>query len=709
MISTLTRALQTRPAWAHLAGRRRVAAGLLLLGFGFGFVVMFPTWVVLPADDEGLFTGIAPTVYQAQHLFTAYPFWNPLIGFGVPQSISNALIFHPFVVLLTFAPLAFSIALLYQVQFWIGIFSVWAVCRHLGMRRWIASVCVVTFVLSAATIDFFHDFWPDQFVMWTLSPLLLLLMLKLLDSEQRLRLAFYGVSTGLCAALMLLDGHAGVYPVFVVAFVAFLLGQPRRLLVRWPWFCLALLVTLLAVSTKVYDIALETARTAAGSKHPQQSRNLDFGRLFLYPFRPQTTRDIAVGGPFVVLMLVGLFWPRVSRRYTNGLRIAVAVSFAAWYFPTDVVSFLTGTWYFGQPFTLFGVFLAGLALQTLWDRLPRYARPILLAAAAFQIVVMVWGFYTSTYRADFRRALDYLDGKQVLTLRNDFENQELYRYFEQRPDHASTRVYMAPLARNRLWRSLSDYEFVVWSFHGLRLVNGHFRGVDVHEFQYQKETLHGEIRGEWSLWKQTPDNLPTAGSVLDELNIGYVLATPGEAVASSLVPLRRFRLGDGTVIEAYRNPSAWPDAVVLSPEARRIKNFPTRPGCEIPGLLCDNLSGIKALRRPGVVTRQTWHGTTLDVQLTPLSRPSVLMLSQMYRPGWQAKLSDGRTVDGYRLFGAVTGFDLPAGTRSVEIEFSPTSRMVFAALSWATLFVSVAFLLAVAVRTRRRAGKTRLR
>jgi hypothetical protein len=83
------------------------------------------------------------------------------------------------------------------------------------------------------------------------------------------------------------------------------------------------------------------------------------------------------------------------------------------------------------------------------------------------------------------------------------------------------------------------------------------------------------------------------------------------------------------------------------------------------------------------------------------------MVSQLYRPGWRAHLSDGRTVPGYRLFGAVTGFDLPPGTRSATIEFHPTARIAFAAVSWATLLIGLGFLGSALWVRRSRDGRIR--
>ena len=299
-------------------------------------------------------------------------------------------------------------------------------------------------------------------------------------------------------------------------------------------------------------------------------------------------------------------------------------------------------------------------------------------------------------------------GRTTPTLQTVLENQPLYAYFEQRPDRRSTRVYMAPKAEERLWRALdnlsgkstrtyTNYEFAGWSLHGLRLVNGHFKGTDLKEFTPTDKALRPELRAN--------PTLPNSDPALDVLNIGYVLAFPGETVSASLVPLHRFRLEDSTVIDAYRNPRHWPDAVPLDVRAKQIVSLPARQGCEAPGLLCADFSKVEALGHPQAVVAEKWHGTSLDVRLAPSPQPSVLMLSQLYRPGWKARLSDGTTVHGYRLLGGVTGFDLPPGVDSAEIVFRPTPRIVVAAISWATILLSLAAIAAIGIRSRR-AGRS---
>jgi hypothetical protein len=683
--------------------RRWVAVGCLLV---FGLVIVFPTLIVLPPDDEGLFTDVESTFFRAHHLLDA--FWNPFVGLGVPHPLSENLTFHPIVLLLAAgAPIGFSLALLYLVQIWIGLLSIWAVCRYLGIRPWISLLCAVTFGLCSGTITYLTDFWPAQMVEWTLAPLLLYLLLRFLDSEGTERRLGYAVATGLLAGLILDNGHSGVYPYVAIGTIAFLAGSFRRLLRVWPWALLSLLVFALVSATKIYDIGLEAVRGDA--PRPQQIYPMAWWRLFFYPIDSPLSNEargdrlIALGGPFVLLAVAGLVLVRLVRgRYTNGLRVGVVVCFVGWFVSIPIVS---GTWYSREPLMLFSIALAGLTLEALWANFPRY-RPLLGLLAVLQVVVLAVGFYSPYYRHNLARAVHYLRGHEnTPTLRTELKNQPIYRWFEQQPDHRLTRAYMAPGAEDRLYRTLeslvnnnsadhTDYEFAGWSLHGLRLVNGHFKGTDLTELSPPDERLHSQLRAE--------PTLPRAARALDVLDVGYVLATPQDRISPSLVRTHTFRVQGGDVIEVYRNPDHWQDVAVLDPRAKQVGTLPLRAGCTTDGLMCADFSSVKKLGHDGAIASERWDGTTLHVRFAPGARPGVLMLSQLHRPGWQAHLSNGRTVNGYELFGGLTGFDLPAGVTSAEISFRPTARMALAYTAWAAILVSLGLLVAIVVRARRR-------
>ena len=672
----------------------------------FGVVILVPTWLVLPPDDEDLSKEIVSTVFQSKQLFSGhYPFWDPWVAFGVPQPPTQSLVFHPFLVLTEFLPLGAAIGLLYQIQLWIGLFSIWAVARYLGLRRPLAVLGVVTYALCSTTLMYLSNFWPVMIVDWTLAPLLLLLVLHLLDADGRAARATFSIATGLCAGFMVLDGHAPSlvdYALPFVVFVAFAIWPKRRLLELWLWVGVSLAVLLTTVASDLYGIWFESTR-AVTARNNQETVAMNVWRLFLYPIsspfhQGNYSRALAIGGPFFVLAAVGLVYP-LRHRYANALRAGAIVAFAQWFVPVRWTTIRGGNLFSSGPITLFALLLAALTLQALWARFPAWRR-ILVAAAALQVVALVAGYYPY-YRDGIAQARAYYDGSPSShSLRRVLEDQPIYRYFERRPGIGRTRVYMAPGADKRLFRKAPDYRFPGWSLHGLRLVNGQFKGIDMHEITPARVYLRGEIRGD--------ARVAGSATTLDALGIGYVLATPDDRVASTLRPIRTFRLQQPpATIVAYRNPYAWPDAVLLGAQPRRLAELPRRAGCPTPGLLCADFASVQPLPVRTTIREERWDGTTLLVKLTPAARPRVLMLSQLYRPGWVADLSNGRSVEGHRLFGAFVGFDVPAGVHTTRIGFRPTVRIALTALSWFTIaagFLALAVMLFAAGRRKLQRG-----
>lgn len=676
--------------------RSRWTTAALLLGFAF--LVVLPIWLVLPLDDENLQKEVLTTVFQSRQIFSGhYPFWDPWVAFGVPEPRSQALIFHPFLLLTELFSLPTALGAYYQLQVWIGVLSVWGIARHLRIGRAISALCVVTYSLCSMTIvSLYADFWPVNLAIWTLGPLLLFLLMKLMDEESTSLRAFYAVATGLCAGFMILDGHLGWLPDYVVPFLAFLATQSGRLRRIWHWVGLSVAVLALTAASHLYDVALEASNAAQG-RNNQEPVGLNFWRLFFYPISSpfhmgNNTRSVAIGGPLLLLAVVGLLYP-IRHRYANGLRIGMVTSFVVWFIPLGWTHFRSTSYASGAPFTIFAVFLAALTFQALWQRRANLHR-VLVAAAVLQVAALVAGFYPF-YRDGIREAYRYFSGSPAsVSLRHTVANQPIYRYFEQQPGISRTRVYMAAGADARLFRKYPDYKFEGWPLHGLRLVNGLYKGVDMHELTPARVYLRGEIHGD--------PLVSTSALTLDALNVGYVLATPDDVLASTLRPVTTFQLENpSATIRVYRNPGAWTDAVALSPAAKRIGALPSRPGCTTPGLLCADFSPVARLRAPGGVRGEKWDGTDLKLALAPAG-PRVLMLSQLYRPGWQAELSDGRTVRGYRLFGGFTGFDLPGGVTSARISFEPTTRIVLTSISWAAIFFGLLAMAGIALRRRRR-------
>jgi hypothetical protein len=664
--------------WTSLAD-----ATLLLVA---GVVILIPTWLVLPPDDEDLFKEIAATVYQSNEVFSGhYALWSPLVGFGVPLPFTQTLIFHPFALLVQIFSVGNAIAVFYQLHLWIGMLSMWALARTLGAGRVGAAAGALTYALASPTIYYLEEFWPVIFVQWTLAPLLLLLLIWLFDADRTSTRVTLMVAAGLCAGLFVVDGHSGLLPDFGLGFLAFLIGGWSRVRAAWPWLFGVLGIGGLIASSRWYDIALETVRSH--EPRGQESASMDAPQLFFYPIHAPGSNDgglIAIGGVFFLLAAFAIFYPGVKGRYANALRAGAVVSFVAFFVPGSWLFIRSANYFVADPFAIFAILLALMALRTLWGRFPR-VRPALALALAVQFAAMIGG-YEPYFSSNLSRANDYRAGEPVPSLRAVLKNQPVYEFLQRQPDHARTRAYFAPGAEDRIFRELSDYEFAVWPLHDLRLVNGIFKGIGLDELGPQKKKLKGEIHAD--------PRLVGSPLTLDVLGIGYVLATPEDKVAPGLRRLTTIQLDHPFAeIEIYRNPGRWPDAVLLRRAARNLGPLPRRPGCDDPGILCSDFRPVARMLEDAHVRTSAWEGTTLRTTFRRADLPTTLLLSQIYRPGWRAKLPSGDTVGGHKIVGGFTGFDLPAGTSAATISFHPTSRIALTILTWATIFLAVLFLI----------------
>ena len=407
--------------------RGRTATTLLLLGFGV--LVLLPNWLALPPDDENLSKEIVGTVFQSKAIFSGhYPFWNPWVAFGVPEPLSQTLVFHPFLVLVEILPLGAAIGAVYQLQLWIGILAVWAVARRFGIRPVVAALCVLTYAFSSMTLVYVTNFWPVNLVDWTLGPLLLLLLLGLFDAASPSMRTVYSVGAGLCAGFMVLDGHLGWLPDYAVAYLAFLAPQWRQVQRVWRWLALSVVVLGVTAASHVYDVALESSNALTG-RNNQETVGMNVWRLIFYPVdspfhQGNATRAIAIGGPFFLLAALGLVYP-LRHRYANSLRAGVVVLFLFWFVPLHWASFLSTNYAAAAPFTIFAVFLAGLTLQAVWRRFAEW-RWVIVGAAGLQVLALVAGFYPY-YRDEVRLA------GSTRSLNHALENQPIYRFFEARP------------------------------------------------------------------------------------------------------------------------------------------------------------------------------------------------------------------------------------------------------------------------------------
>jgi hypothetical protein len=112
----------------------------------------------------------------------------------------------------------------------------------------------------------------------------------------------------------------------------------------------------------------------------------------------------------------------------------------------------------------------------------------------------------------------------------------------------------------------------------------------------------------------------------------------------------------------------------------------------------------------GVLADADWDAATLrvdagdrlELELAPSAGPGVLVLPRAFHPQWRARSLDARGGHALRTLaadGIFLAVELPAGTRSVIVEFQPYVRFAWIAHAF---FLALAALLALRALARRR-------
>ncbi|MEJ2210928.1 MAG: hypothetical protein P8129_18075 [Anaerolineae bacterium] len=212
--------------------------------------------------------------------------------------------------------------------------------------------------------------------------------------------------------------------------------------------------------------------------------------------------------------------------------------------------------------------------------------------------------------------------------------------------------------------------------HGLYLADG----TDPIQLDYYADLL--AAAGGYTVEHYSPTLPPVLNDASARPNAGLLGLLSVRYVASAF-PLDvgglvlRKRLGDTYV---YENEWFQPRAYVVAESG---------PGSIADALLVDGF-------RPGPAEVVTYTPNRIVVK-ADLDRPGLLVLSEVWYPGWQARANGGE-VPIERVAGALRGIPLDAGAWTVELRYNPWTAWVGLALSGLT---SVAMLGAALVAARR--------
>ncbi len=167
------------------------------------------------------------------------------------------------------------------------------------------------------------------------------------------------------------------------------------------------------------------------------------------------------------------------------------------------------------------------------------------------------------------------------------------------------------------------------------------------------------------------------------LNVRYIIK-PASAADPAPVYF------DGTW-KVFENPAAFPRAwvvhqAVVVPSHKAAFSQLDRPGVDLHQVAVVETKAVPGMQpalTADAVDFRSYETDRIAVDVNAAGA-GMLVLSEMYYPGWSAKVN-GKAATIYRVDGALRGIPLTAGANQVELTYAPNSFRMGAALSFITV------------------------
>lgn len=625
------------------------------------------------------------------------PFWTDGFGLGTPLPIGETLALHPLFLLQQLMPLRWVLSLFWIVHLTLGSYFVLRLCDLVRIDSIVARLVALGFIASPVTANYsYTDDWPSVFLGWTMFPVLVFFSCRLAgesDRSQTWRLASMMV---LLLSFVVWNTHLGYWITLgsiLVCLVALLSRGNWRILGR---FAAVVAATACVTGERLFFIVSEALRFPAGlskiSQDPfpigawidQLHRPLsqpilaslvagDFGSavdIYLssmhYSRIPFLGLAFSAAALWAVVRLAG----RPSGNPHEGIQRAFAVCFilaaVLSILPQETLLFIpSGMWLYRDSATLFGLLAAGSTLS-LWRRHGHVAKRVVGVALIIQavqvaLVALPPALFVYSHRDENvrfyegPRATEFADWVEEATggsRARTFLSPGVTRLL------ISERPYLADLGL----LATGDLEPV-----GLLPVNGYFKNVSMDSLHPSLARFHGFIAS-------APEVIGDP-AILDLLAIQFLLALDSETgldlsrFDSAAPP---FRLADGTSLLLMRNPAAWPRANLFRPSIEQVALEP-RPECQTSGLLCADVSPLASSRLAEPVHLAGADGRH-RLAVKPAEQDRVLVVSQLYRPGWRARSQEGRSLRLFPFAGTLLAIEVPPGVSAVQLTYLPKWR-----------------------------------
>jgi len=671
--------------------RRERLLAWLLVSASAAYLALGFAWGSTP-DDEEYRISILTTLLHARALLAGtWMFWTSELGFGMPHPLGQSFVWHPLMPLLAAMRPDHWVVLLLLTHVAAGAAGMMHLGRLLALRPLVAATATATFLLASTTQNFLlTDFWPSAFFGWTLMPWVLGAMVRLLRataSRERRRAA---ALLALFAGLALANGHPGYMLVYGVPVATFLAAGARPALDRPGAWLLAIVLVLGLVAPLLVHLGPEVARFAPGLgriSYDNPIRLAGLWDLFVRPLpfvdgagewsRMMVDRGARIaffGLPFSWLAVAGALVGRWRRGAYPGLVPAFVVSLALLATPgLSRLQVLPATALFRDPMILFGTLLAAGILNRLWTEGRSRLVGVLIALQIGTLAAAAWPFVAMTLDPLRRQPAlaSVTPGPIVTWLSREIAGRPGRLYYSTDVDRM---MNAGQLFQQGLWR-------LTPAFHGLRVINGSYKGISQDEFSPDPLLPYSNI--------ESVPPLQLSAASMATVGISHVLARVGEPIASELSRVSELTTADGVQLVLYENPGVT-GAVVL-PRAIVAEPTPLLDQCPHTRLLCRDFSRVWSSRDASAKPQLSGRDGRLSVEIARTAAQATLVVGELYRREWTASAA-GRALTVRPAFGGLLAVDLPEDATQVALVYRPRLRMAANALAAAAL-LAIAWLL----------------
>jgi hypothetical protein len=680
----------------------------VLVSLGLSLLALGPLLLFGPYNVETHLHGLFATLTHANALWDGrYLFWSDALALGVPLPLGSNLNYHPLFLLSPVLPYRVLLSTYWLVHLSLASFYILRLCKILRSNDLIAAACAFCFVLSAATLNYtYTDDWVEAYLVWTMYPLLVYYTYNFAarDYFQARYLAVTRLALLVSFTVLNASISHGMPAFAILGVLALLLcyRSPRLLL----GFAIVAILVALMISEHVYHLASEISRFPDGLK-PRSGRSFsvslyieqlmsplallssstsfDLNRtLSVYLHSKPYFRVPFLGLVFFVSAVLYSLWPllmlrRRPRRTPDqpGPETAFAVCFVlsvvCSLLPGKLVFDLpSGMWTFRDPMIVFGLLVAGCAMTRLLEAPTRRSRALVWFLVLFQLVqvtLVALPAACAIYERRNRNAEFYTGS----------DSEAFASWFTGLTQSDGYRVYLSPYVASRTLKENAWYAsqgiFTAWPLSrlGVRVLNGNrLKGVSTDQLHPSPNSTLGAIKGQYEVMRDV--------AMLDALSARWVLVEARELASvqlrgglPGLVRVGSYRIPQRReTLVLFRNPTAWPMAVVTRPEVAKL-DFAKRPGCSHQAFLCADLRDLGSYRLLEAVDVQ---GSDDDWTFSLLAQDThrALMVSMSYREEWTAK-GDGVALPVRSVGGVLLAIEIPPGVSSVSLRYLPVREI----------------------------------